>query len=517
MSIVRRFLFSVGANVARAGISMAVGLLVARGLGPADYGNLAYLLGSFWAIRALLDMGASSAFYTFIAQRHRGRAYYIIYFGWLTLQFAVTVALVAVILPQSAVDNFWLGHGRWIILLAFLATFLQNQIWQTIVQMHEAIRLTVRIQIAGLAVITAHLVLVTLMFYQGWLGIDTVLGAIVAEYLVAAIWLSATLQQAARMPDNSTVGQTDMRDTLAAYVEYCRPMLVIAVFTFLYEMTDRWLLQRFGGASQQGFYQVASQLSTISLLATTSVMNILWKEVAEANERHDHARVGVLYQKTTRVLVLVASFVACFLAPWSEALVAVLLGESYSPGWPVLFLMLFYPIHQTMGQINSTIFMSAGLTGTYMKITVSGLLASIPASCLLLAPASDTWLSGLGLGALGLAIKMIGMNILFVNIQSWIISGHYKINFDWRSQILAPTTLLLLAFAAHLLPQCFVTAASEGAAGIDKLVIIKEMLFAAIIYSCGVLAVMLWRPAMMGLDRLTIETFCSRTRALLRG
>ena len=516
MSIVRRFLFSVGANVARAGISMAVGLLVARGLGPADYGNLAYLLGSFWAIRALLDMGASSAFYTFIAQRHRGKAYYAIYFGWLALQFSVTAALVAAILPQSAVDNFWLGHSRWIILLAFLATFLQNQVWQTVVQMHEAIRLTVRIQIAGLVIITAHLLLVAVMLYQGWLGVDTVLGAIVAEYLVAAIWLSATLHQAAHLPGQSNVEPTDMRAALAAYVEYCRPMLVIAVFTFLHEMTDRWLLQRFGGASQQGFYQVASQLSTISLLATTSVMNILWKEVAEANERHDHARVGVLYQKTTRVLVLVASFVACFLAPWSEELVAVLLGESYLPGWPVLFLMLFYPIHQTIGQINSTIFMSAGLTSSYMKITVSGLLASIPVSCLLLAPASDGWLSGLGLGALGLAIKMVGMNILFVNIQSWIISGHYKIDFDWRSQISAPITLLLLAFAAYLLPQAFVTATSEFSAGIDKLVIMKEMLFAAFFYSFGVLAVMLWRPAIIGLDRLTVETFYAQTRALFK-
>jgi len=108
------------------------------------------------------------------------------------------------------------------------------------------------------------------------------------------------------------------------------------------------------------------------------------------------------------------------------------------------------------------------------------------------------------------------MNILFVNIQSWIISSHYKIDFDWRSQISTPITLLLLAFAAYLLPQSFVTATSEVSAGIDKLVIMKEMLFAAFFYSLGVLAVMLWRPAMIGLDRLTVETFYTRTRALLK-
>ena len=81
VTIRKRFLFSVGANIARAAVSLVVGLLVARGLGPEDYGNLAYLLGSFWAIRALFDMGTSSAFYTFIAQKQRGKIYYLAYFA----------------------------------------------------------------------------------------------------------------------------------------------------------------------------------------------------------------------------------------------------------------------------------------------------------------------------------------------------------------------------------------------------------------------------------------------------
>jgi len=79
-------------------IGFVTGLLIARALNPAGYGDLMFLLGSFVAIRSLLDMGSSSAFYTFLSQRARGRRFYLVYFAWLALQFVATLALLALIL-----------------------------------------------------------------------------------------------------------------------------------------------------------------------------------------------------------------------------------------------------------------------------------------------------------------------------------------------------------------------------------------------------------------------------------
>ena len=449
-SIRKRFLFSAGANAVRAAISLAVGLIVARGLGPADYGNLAYLLGSFWAIRALLDLGTSSAFYTFIAQRGRGYHYYVVYFAWLAFQFLFSVALVALLLPATVVAQFWLGLDRELILLALLATFLQNQVWLTVVQMHESLRQTIRIQLAGVLIILAHLILVAAMLFGDWLSLRAVLWAIVGEYFVAAIWLSATLRKSyvAHEPSSAEdVSSADdsLRKVLKAYVHYCRPMAVIAVFSFAYEIVDRWLLQRYGGASQQGFYQVAAQLSTVSLLATASIMNIFWKEIAEANEQGAHERVAGLYRKTTQSLVFLAAFVSCFLAPWAETLVDVLLGSAYKAAWPVLMLMMFYPIHQAVGQINGTLFMATGRNSLYMKITVAGLLVSIPVAYVLIASGVGLGEFGLGLGAMGLALKIVGLNFLFQSFQSWLISRHYGIDFQWLEQMRAIFALLLIS------------------------------------------------------------------------
>lgn len=500
-------------------MSLAVGLLVARGLGPADYGNLAYLLGSFWAIRALLDMGSSSAFFTFIAQRGRGRGYYVVYFSWLAFQFLFSVVLVALILPSAVVEGFWLGQDRELILLALLATFLQNQVWQTMVQMHEAERKTVRIQVAGLSIILAHLVLVALMLLGQWLSILAVLWAIVGEYFIAAAWLSVTLRHsgATTAPPGADDGSTgeNLESVIRAYVGYCRPMAVIAVFAFCYEMADRWFLQRYGGATQQGFYQVAAQLSTVSLLAASSILNIFWKEIAEANDRGAHERVAGLYLKTTQSLVFLASVVSCFLVPWAEPLVAALLGSAYHSAWPVLLIMLFYPIHQAVGQINGTLFMATGRNSVYMKISVTGLVLSIPVSYALIAPASESGWGGLELGALGLALKIMGLNFLFVNVQSWVISRYYGIPFQWRNQLGAIAILLAIGYACQLSADQLLGLIGHSIEVPARVEMLMGMIVGGLVYLAGVFVVLTRLPGLAGMERGEVAGVLAKMRRLV--
>lgn len=128
-------------------------------------------------------------------------------------------------------------------------------------------------------------------------------------------------------------------------------------------------------------------------------------------------------------------------------LVDTLLGSAFHSAWPVLAVMLFYPIHQTVGQINGTMFMATGRNRVYMNLTVVGLLISMPASYVLISPETAWGEIGLGLGAMGLAVKIVGLNFIFVNIQSWVISRHYGISFQWLQPLAAILVLLLIGFA----------------------------------------------------------------------
>src|SRR5258708_9682644 len=99
-SVRRRFAFTVGANLLRSVLSLVTGMLLARSLGPLVFGNMAFLLGPFVAIRQILDMGSATAFYTFMSQRRQSRRFVNSYFGWLGMQFVVPMCVVGLLFPS---------------------------------------------------------------------------------------------------------------------------------------------------------------------------------------------------------------------------------------------------------------------------------------------------------------------------------------------------------------------------------------------------------------------------------
>lgn len=499
-SVKTRFAVSVIANIGRAGLSFLTGVLIARSLSPVGYGDLFFLLGSFTAIRALMDLGSSSAFYTFIAQRSREHAFYLVYFAWLAAQFVITVLVVVVVLPDSMIDRIWLGHTRDVILLSFLASFMQQQVWATVIQVCEAARKTVMVQLTGLSIVVVHLCIILLLMQMAWLSVAVVLVLLLSEYSIAAIliwWQLNKQSKHHKLPlDND---KFNLKEVLFEYWVFCRPLIIIAIVSFLYEFLDRWLLQRFGGSEQQGFYQISAQFAAVSLLATASILSIFWKEIAEAYKQNDHDRVGRLYHKVSRSLLMLGAVVACFLVPWSEQLTSLLLGSAYAAAWPILAVMFLYPVHQSLGQINATMFMACERTKPYMYLTLLGMFISMPVTYFLLVP-SDIWLvPGLGLGAFGLALKMVGLNVLLVNIQSWLLARYHQWKYEWTYQLEGLLVLLSLSFTIKLLAIYF--AGDDGLLKLDTFVLLLMMGGAGILYLFGVCAYLWFRPSIFGLDR----------------
>ena len=517
VSIKSRFFASLAANVSRAGVSFFTGLLVARSLSPIGYGDLFFLLGSFTAVRAFIDMGTSNAFYTFISRRARNRQFYLVYLSWIAIQFVLTCLIIAIILPSTMIDRIWLGYSRDVILVSFFASFMQLQVWGTISQICEAVRKTILIQVAGLSVVVVHLIVVLTLIWTDLISIEAVLVVLIGEYSLAAIiiWrlLSFNREELFHVEESE---EFNLKQVLGEYWIFCRPLMIAAFLSFIYIFVDRWLLQRFGGSEQQGFYQISVQFAAVSLLATASILNIFWKEIAEACEKNDHQKVQRLNQKVSRGLLMLGATISCFLVPWSEQITLLLLGDAYAAGWVVLAVMFLYPIHQSMGQINAAVFMAYERTTPYMYISIIGMFVGIPVSYILLVPSNEWIVSGFGLGALGLAIKMLGLNVLFVNNQSWFLARYHKWKYDWLYQFEGIAFLLLLGFAVKKLSELLVSEDLLSDLGLTSSIIMITL--SAIVYLFGVAIYIWFRPSLFGLERSEVLQFlrrATRTKKLI--
>jgi O-antigen/teichoic acid export membrane protein len=486
-----RFGATFVANVIRAGLSFLSGLLVARGLEPTGYGELSFLLGSFTAISQLFDMGTSSAFYTFIARRPRGRTFFLVYGGWIVFQFVAVVVAVGMILPPGAIARIWLGHSRESIVLACVTSFLTNQIWLLLSQLTEAVRKTVVIQVASVAQASVHLLLIAGAIHWRWLTVSRVMWFLTGEFCVLALILAPRLVR-----DNYARAEEhdDIRTVIKEFAGYCAPLVTYSWAGFLYAFADRWLLQRFGGPEQQGFFAIGQQFANISLIATSSVLRVFWKEIAEAGERGDHDRIRNLYRSVSRGMYWAAAWVSCLLIPYSRVILHWSAGPRYDAAWVALSILFLYPIHQSLGQINGTFFYASGKTHRYAKIGMAMMLISIPVSYVLLAAPSAP-IPGVGLGAVGLALKMVVLQAIGVNVMAYTIARMNGLTFEWLYQGGVVVLLLILGWGSTWAAGMLMNLASAPDAPVLRIGL------GACLYVVGTVGLLLLVPGLTGLTR----------------
>jgi O-antigen/teichoic acid export membrane protein len=450
---------SAGGNAVRAVLGLLSGLIVARGLGPSGYGDLMFLIVTMTAVQIALQMGSSNAFYTFLSQSSRTLSFYLFYYAWLLIQLALSLLIVLIIISDEIVEDIWIGQTREIVAVTVVAVFMQRIVWPMVGQIGESSRQTAKVQILNTAAAVVYMAIVSILYLSNALSVEAILLTLIGQFTVATVLSYWVLKES----DSPKEGkELSIRLMAKAYWDYCKPLIVLSVAAFLYAFLDRWMLQKFSGSAEQAYFQVGFQISTISLLATTSILAIFWKEIAEAWGKNNQATVARMYRKVNRGRVILTAVITGLLLPWAEQIVLAALGDEYVRGWPVLALMLFYPIHQSMGQIGSSMLLATGNTYKHMLVSVATIMISIPVTYFVLAPTDASFLPGLEMGALGIAIKMVVIGFVSVNIQAWVITRICGWRFDWLFQAIGIPIMIGIGYLAGFLASHVIVVSEPG-------------------------------------------------------
>ena len=444
-SLRQRFFGSILGNGARGLLSLGTAVLLARCLGPNDYGRMAFLMASFVAIKGLLDMASSSAFFTFLSQRPRTCRFIGHYWRFILCQFIFSLLVLGLLMPAGWIQAIWKGESRGLVLLAFAACFMQGSVWNIATTMAEAERKTLCVQKIGTVLAIFHLAVVFSLWQIGKLALPLIFLALILEHGLSS-WLVTRLYRG-KGSANSTASEDSFKSVFCEFSNYCAPFVPYTLLGVVYDLGDRWMLQQWGGADQQAYYALATQFATVVLLATASILRIFWKEIAEAHYNGNMARAQYLYQNVSRGVFILGAALAGLLTPWSDQIVKWTLGAGYLSGSTTLMLMFFYPIHQSMGQIGGTMLYATGQTRLYTNLGLILMAVSLVVAYFLLAPA-QAMVPGLGMGSRGLACKMLGMQFIQVNVIAWFIAKKYQWKFDWQTQFIVLITVISAGWCA---------------------------------------------------------------------
>ncbi|MDP0562397.1 MAG: oligosaccharide flippase family protein [Candidatus Endonucleobacter sp. (ex Gigantidas childressi)] len=445
-NIKKRFAITLGTNIVKAFLGFLVGMLLARGLGAEDYGRFSFLLATFLSFTSLLDMGTSSAFFTFISKSKQSKEFYFSYFLWIALQFIVSVIFLYFIIPEKLLHTLFVGESRGYITLAFIAVFFQQAVWNLLSQLSESSRDTVSIQKLNLGIGICNFLAVFFLYQTHNLNVVFVLSLIITQYILALIIFKALIFEASKVVD------ANIKDNLFSIFKrfriYCGPLVLYSWVGFGYQFFDVWMLQHYSGAEDQAYFAVSSKIAAVSLIFTTSIIRVFWKEIGAAENENDKQKVYLLYKTATRTFYTLSAILCGFLLPWAKDIISVLLGDGYESAAVPFSIMLLYPVHQSLGQINGTMFYAIEEIKAHVKISIIIMFLSVAISYLLLSDQSG-FISGLSLGAEGLALKMVGMQWLSVNIGMFVISKIKGWKFDWFYQVYILGTMLGLGYFAY--------------------------------------------------------------------
>jgi O-antigen/teichoic acid export membrane protein len=237
------------------------------------------------------------------------------------------------------------------------------------------------------------------------------------------------------------------------------------------------------------------QFSMVSTMLTASMVKVLWKEIAESRQLGDMTRIAGLYMRTMRGLYVAVAWVSCLLIPYAGDILGWTVGVEFSGAAACMMLMLLYPVHQAVGQVQGTLFYATEDTRTYMTIALWTMAFSIPVTYVLLAPRS-AWLPGLALGATGLAVKMVVLNIAGVSVQGHVIRRRRGWSAGFPFQAAALGFLLLVGWASRSVAGATARLLSEAHPA-ALTVATGVLLYAVVTLFCA------WRyPALAGVDQL---------------
>jgi O-antigen/teichoic acid export membrane protein len=486
-----RYVATLAAQGFRLLTAFASAMIVPRTLGPAVYGNYTFLLSTAATLRAFVDTGTQQAFFTFSSQERASGSLTRLYAWALALQFAVVMLFVAAAIWLGQTD--WLWHGQradQIVLVTVLdwAVFCALSLQQ----LGDSKGLTVTPQIIGAG--ASFLILVGLLALWGAGNLDFYsfvwlnLAGALCNCAMLGWWLLG--RNAGLLWD----GALATARYLARWWSFARPLILLQIYLPLVAYLGVWLVQRWNGPVEQGYYALALQWSSLALVFTNAGVSIFWREIAHRSAGRDVSFAADTYAALSTLLFFLAIVLACGLSAGSSALVNVIAGPSFAPAIAVVAIMAFYPAAQTLGQLSVAALKATERTSHYARWSIALSVPDLLLTYFLLAP-RDATVPGFELGAIGMAIRTALYGLASVHVFDWINCNSMGLSFR-ALFVRRVVSLVAVGSAAWLCIHA--GGAWLRSAGLGEL---AALLTGCMAYACATLLLLLAMPHLAGLTR----------------
>ncbi len=417
-SLRKRYVSKLVTSLIGLPITLAVQALVPRMLGPAAYGNFSFLSTFFYQVVSFFDSGISSGFYSKLSQRSHEPGLLRFFGGLAAIVSGLVILAVPIVFGLQLDKGLWPGQEARYIWLAAIWGLLT---WYTqiINKVMDAYGLTVSSEIFRFQQKVLSLGLILLMF---WLQRFSLTEFFLYHYATLVFlgigWWSVLRRNGLALLPRVRLTLGEVKGYVHEFYDYSAPLLLFMFVGLINGVQDRWFLQSFAGSVEQGFYGLSYQIGALCFLVSGSMTQLFWREVAKAFGEHDLDKMRSMLKRYIPLLYAIAAFLAVFVTVQASKVTILVGGRDFQQAVLPISIMALYPMHQTYGQLSASFLLATERTRLYRNLGLGMMVVDLLFTFWLVAP---TTLFGLGLGATGLALKMVFVQFIGVNLQMWFI------------------------------------------------------------------------------------------------
>ena len=271
-------------------MNFVTNIILAKFLGPEEFGRMIFLLITFSSLLSTTSFNSIQAFFTFISQKKRTKKIYKPFLVMADNSSNYFISCYYSYFTRKLYKFLWNEKNKLFLVFALATSFFQQNIWQVAVNMaEEQIEKLLKYKKLNALIAIIHCALIFLFSSKGLLILPYIFTFIIIEYAIGSL-LAYRLYN----PINDGGYEEDDKYLLKVfrkYWEFCKPFVVFNLVWFLVMFSERWMLNNWGGLKEQGFYGISEKFSSIILLFSTSILNIFWKETAEAFKEKNYKRL----------------------------------------------------------------------------------------------------------------------------------------------------------------------------------------------------------------------------------
>lgn len=492
-SLAKRYKFKLFSNIVSIFAGGLITLIIPKALGPSLYGNFNFITNFFTSLLSFFQFGTPNAFYTKLSKNQKDNKLIKFYFIFILLTFVLCFVFLQIVQILGKSEEVWPDVEIGIVYAGLVFSILTFLI-ATFKNINDAIGITSFSEKSIVVQRLLGLIFIAILYFLSAINIWTFfLYHYLMMFYLLFVWIKM-LKKLGISPWVKKLFSVDVKKYTKEFYDYSHPLILMSFVTLVVNIGDRWLLQKFGGSVEQGYFSFANQISVLCFVFSSAMTPLLMREFTIAFGKKNFELMASLFKKNIPLLYFIGAFISVFVAFNKDSIIQIVAGDEYINGSIAFMLMAFYPIQQSYGQLSGALFFATDQTKLYTNIGISVSIIGLLTTFIFISPNS---LGGLNLGATGLAIKFLLIQFLGVTIGLYFNTKYLKLSFIkfMGHKILVVLILSLLAYIINITVTLHITN------------IYLQFIYSGFLYLISVLILLFLYPRIIVQDRKGILNF----------